>query len=360
MREKLRKFFKSDIFLNMITLAVAIIISLLICEQFLRYYYSGSETLTQFNSGLDRDKYFIPGLDRRYYEHVPNRSWVWNGVVYRTNSFGLRNKEVSLVPSSNVYRILMLGDSVTYGLFVREDKNFSCLLEKKLNTLSQNKKFEVINGGVTTYNISEYRKFLDRKGKRLLPHLIIVNFVGWDCEEGMLKDETENKTQFFSIHFTSRGAKKIIPFFSESLHQMLVERSYLYTFLSRKIGQILNDFGKDESSKALLLWRGVREVRQIANIAKSIHAKVLLVIHPYYFGNTWQEYENISAWHHELGRKIAIENNMPFLDLLNDFKGSDEIKNVRLDIIHPNEKGNEIIANALLNYLRQMSEGPFM
>ncbi len=65
-----------------------------------------------------------------------------------------------------------------------------------------------------------------------------------------------------------------------------------------------------------------------------------------------KEYENEAALHHRLGKRIAKKNNIPYLDLLSNFKSSGELKDVEVDIIHPNENGHRIIADALFDYLQ--------
>jgi len=74
------------------------------------------------------------------------------------------------------YRIMALGDSLTYGLYVNTNKNWTELLEDKLNKdfkFPNIKKFEVINLGVDGYDIEYTVERYKIRGKKYNPDLII-------------------------------------------------------------------------------------------------------------------------------------------------------------------------------------------
>jgi hypothetical protein len=52
-------------------------------------------------------------------------------VTYQINSYGLRDREFPLEKPPNTYRILMLGDSYTFGIGSNLEDTFSKRLEKK-------------------------------------------------------------------------------------------------------------------------------------------------------------------------------------------------------------------------------------
>ena len=63
----------------------------------------------------------------------------------RTNNLGLRGKDIFLEKQENVFRILMLGDSMTFGWGVEDEQTVSALLEKRMNDLLPDKRIEVLN-----------------------------------------------------------------------------------------------------------------------------------------------------------------------------------------------------------------------
>lgn len=89
------------------------------------------------------------------------------------NSSGLRGKNINEKASGTI-RLLMLGDSFTFGLGVSDDDTFSRILEKKFE--AKGEKVEVINAGVDSYSpLLEYL-FLTTRGLALKPDLVILNF----------------------------------------------------------------------------------------------------------------------------------------------------------------------------------------
>lgn len=93
------------------------------------------------------------------------------------NSLGLRGPEIQANKPDDVFRIIVLGDSVTYGLNVDADEAFPALVEKQLEEQRINgKRVEVINAGVpayTTYNELHFYKDMLRD---LSPDLVILGF----------------------------------------------------------------------------------------------------------------------------------------------------------------------------------------
>jgi hypothetical protein len=93
------------------------------------------------------------------------------------NSLGLRGPEIDIKKPEDVFRIIVIGDSVTYGLYVDAPQAFPAQIEKMLaGKKIDGRKIEVINAGVpafTTYN--ELHLYKD-KLKALSPDLVILGF----------------------------------------------------------------------------------------------------------------------------------------------------------------------------------------
>ncbi len=90
-----------------------------------------------------------------------------------TNSLGLRNKE--LRDWEGQVRILALGDSRTFGEGTDSEFTWPALLEKKLNDYKPGH-FEVINAGVSGYNAFQGLRYLETRGIKLDPNLVICAF----------------------------------------------------------------------------------------------------------------------------------------------------------------------------------------
>jgi len=70
-------------------------------------------------------------------------------VTIRTNRYGLRGPDPVIPKPAGVIRVLMLGDSFTFGFPVHDEETFCALIERELQ--SRGYPVEVINGGVSGY-----------------------------------------------------------------------------------------------------------------------------------------------------------------------------------------------------------------
>ena len=95
-------------------------------------------------------------------------------VPIRTNSLGLRSPEITLAKPPDTFRILVLGDSVTFGWSLRGEDTYASQLASLLATLRPNQRVEVINAGVSGYGTWQELRWLQETGLALEPDVIIV------------------------------------------------------------------------------------------------------------------------------------------------------------------------------------------
>lgn len=97
------------------------------------------------------------------------------GVPVRTNAFGFRStRDDRIAKSANTFRILVLGDSVTFGHGAVHD--YPSLLEAQLRAWRPEVDWQVWNLGVPGYNTSQELTYLHEVGARFQPDLVIVGF----------------------------------------------------------------------------------------------------------------------------------------------------------------------------------------
>lgn len=80
---------------------------------------------------------------------------VKHGILYRKvtiNSMGLRDPERELKKGKDVYRIIILGSSATFGATVSDNETMTVQMEKYLNETAGRWRYEVWNAGVNAYN----------------------------------------------------------------------------------------------------------------------------------------------------------------------------------------------------------------
>jgi lysophospholipase L1-like esterase len=116
-------------------------------------------------SGLDHPPYYNnPGVT------ISPRALGFH-VDYRINAGGMRGPETTLEKKGP--RILILGDSLVFGAFAREEETLSAQLERRLRK-STGRPWEVLNGGVSSYDAWDYEGFLRLKGLAYKPDIVVV------------------------------------------------------------------------------------------------------------------------------------------------------------------------------------------
>jgi lysophospholipase L1-like esterase len=118
------------------------------------------------------------------FAHAPSRSAFLMGVQVDINSYGHRDREYSMEVPDDAYRILMLGDSTTFGWGVPVEQTISEKLEMELNTLqvAGYPRFEVLNAGVGNYNtVQEVAHYL-AYDRAFQPDLVILQYFINDAE----------------------------------------------------------------------------------------------------------------------------------------------------------------------------------
>jgi hypothetical protein len=92
---------------------------------------------------------------------------------FRTNSQGLRYRELSLTKSSpEEFRVFVAGDSMTEGWGVESEQTFSALLENSLST--RDRPVDFINGGLSGTGPLEYGRILAVVGLKYHPDLALI------------------------------------------------------------------------------------------------------------------------------------------------------------------------------------------
>ncbi len=99
------------------------------------------------------------------------------GVPVHINRLELRDpREYDLAKHANTFRILVLGDSVTFGHGSVYEHTYPYLLEQRLKAWRPSIDWQVWNAGVPGYNTSQELAHLLEVGDRFRPDLVVVGF----------------------------------------------------------------------------------------------------------------------------------------------------------------------------------------
>lgn len=290
------------------------------------------------------------------YELVPNSKGVVLGAEVEINSHGLRDKEYRLEKSENVYRILVLGDSWTFGTGVNLDDTYVKQLEKLLNTNDPSREYEVINCGVGGYNtVREVVYFKDKNLLKFNPDLIIIGYNIHNMEIGHQYRNLEQKSDQIGTRQTNYKGPKTT-FLPYDIIDKLKNSSVLLQFIAYRSETLLKilkirDYEPlySDSSKG---WTAARAaLAELSDIAGSREVRVLLVIFPV-LSNLDDSFPFSGI--HQIVRQAADSLGIMFYDLFPDFKGHKASSLwVHPQDRHPNAKGHRIIAEGIYRYLEK-------
>ena len=106
------------------------------------------------------------------------------GVPVHINRLELRDpRDYSLAKHPNTFRILVLGDSVTFGHGSVYEHTYPYLVEQRLAAWRPDVDWQVWNAAVPGYNTSQELAHLEQVGPSFAPDLVIVGFFENDLVE---------------------------------------------------------------------------------------------------------------------------------------------------------------------------------
>jgi len=293
-----------------------------------------AETLTRIFWNSDNEKPYTGII-----LEGENRIYEKNGVVYKTNSLGIRNREISQIKSSNVVRILALGDSYTWDEGLHENELITYKIEKHLDSV-YSQTVEVINSGIGAFNTRDEYNQLVRLYPIYNPDIVILFFFTNDL---LPKDSTgESLSWKANTNLFLRENSKFYAFF-----YYLVKSSFNSIISTPKF--ILPGEYFDFSDSNLGWVNFKKYFFEIKKYCQKTNAELIFVLIPT-LTNLDSNYpyaeliENVS--------KYVIENNVhyfSFYDLFAPYKPIDLwVSKVNT---HWNDKATTIASNALSNYL---------
>lgn len=266
------------------------------------------------------------------------------------NALGLRDKDYSPHKPENCVRVLILGDSFTFGSGVADnDSIFPELLEKKLNEefSQKGKTIEILNGGISGSLTNQWVDLLEKVKYSFKPDIIQIVFFLRDGTRtssmggffGPIRDELKNKNQMSVLYQYSYVFR---------VYQDFMDRNYL----SEKYSKSLNEsyLGGPLQTEE---WEIAKEnIRKIKTIGDQLNSTVSLVVFPILVElNDNYPFQKIN----NLVVDFALQSNLQTHNLLPAFKGKNgpDLWVSPFDQ-HPNTLGHEIAANSILPFLRQL------
>lgn len=109
------------------------------------------------------------------YELKPDHSWTFLGAEVRTNSLGLRERELPAAPTPGSLRVVGIGDSILWGWGVSVEQGCFDRIAAGLDR-DVGRRVEAFNLAVPTYNTLQEAALFKRVGASLRPDVVVLAF----------------------------------------------------------------------------------------------------------------------------------------------------------------------------------------
>jgi len=187
----------------------------------------------------------IPGATKAYY---------WHGVLHVYNADRMRRTEPWPVRQPSMFRIMVVGDSLTYGQGVAEELTYPRVVERALQSTYR---CEVLNLGVCGQNSVKVKETLEKFAPLLKPNLIVYGI----CLNDFLPTEKQHEDGY--------------PFpLPEAVKRAMVQHTRFGAFLEREYTDLLRRLGLMDSMEDKILrfvsWqeRFVSDLKDMSSFAK--------------------------------------------------------------------------------------------
>lgn len=278
------------------------VILIVIVETIARAYFISPSSINAWG-------YNVQGLG----DLLPNRNFIADEgpLPYRviTNSQGLRSeKEFALPKPAGKFRILAIGDSLTFGPYVNQQDTYPNRLGQDLVNADINA--EVINAGISGYTLEDELSYLQEKGIHLQPDLVILQVFQND-----VSDYNPPTRQLFSrkLHKQSNPVFSTIYNLAKQSATLTVIEKYLAAqqvkTARQKFTASVNNSSVDD-----LYSKYFSDLDKLESVLNQTKIPILFVFIP--------SYDQVDSTEYLPQTKIMerVENKYPILDLLPIFK----------------------------------------
>jgi lysophospholipase L1-like esterase len=288
----------------------------------------------------------------------------------QTNSKGLRDfREYDYKKSEEVYRILILGDSFSFGNGVNLEESYPEYLRENF----KDENIEIINLGIPGYGINnEYLLFLE-EGKKYEPDLILIQFYlnDWGThqlteEKGKIIVDKKNSLVADDKGFLVSSGKLS---FIKKIHLFSLKNSRTYSFVYSKSRNTLTpliDNYRKKSSPFIFYSKDSPEYKEkyegyysiLRMLDEKTDSKIVLFVGP--FQSDFISPEKIKEEYNledipnlrqsqESVNEIANSLNLSMINI------TSEEKDIFIEIDgHWNSKGNKLVADKLYEELKPL------
>lgn len=244
---------------------------------------------------------------------------------------------------TDTFRILVVGDSFSWGHGVHPEDSFPHRLETRLDAVSRGDDFEVVNWSRPGWNtVVEYRS-VESSIDKISPDLLLLTFVLNDPEPfdlkklAVLRKELRRREPRFLPSTYLYRKSRFYAMVWDRIENTRIHRAY-----STYYHQLFEGPDWKNCLKALESFRDLARERTIP---------MALILFPIFDSRMDDAYAYTDL--HDKIREVGQSLGIPVLDLLEAYRGVDvyRLALVPYTDAHPNELGHRIAADAILDYL---------
>jgi lysophospholipase L1-like esterase len=280
----------------------------------------------------------------------PNlKDTVWDFTVLSTNAEGIRTDYPTREKPEGTFRIVCLGDSVTFGYRVpvvwpdrptEYDHSwlpFPALLEKELRAANLNRRIEVFPMAVPGYTSHQGLAWLRRDIDYLQPDMIITSF-GWnDASLSDAPDREAIRTDWYPVTI-----------------RWLIDHSQALAHATHWLRQRNSSTAKVDRKPLPRVSEQeyIDNIRSIVDVAQRRRASVIVIAAPYRDIITNPgEAERMTRYRTAL--KTSVEkDHVPYLEVLELTEAAAPANDGFFgELIHPNHIGHRLLASELLKLM---------
>lgn len=301
-------------------------------------------------------------------------------VRYRLNADGFRGPE--LTPKAGA-RVLVLGDSFTFGLLLRDEDTFVARLASAADRDLGAGRVQWVNAAVGGWGTGDYAAFLEDRGPALEPDVVLVMLNIYDVSRTLnagLWAWDEDQPGRLVPRQPQHGFGKTIKATVNAVpgYRFLVEHSHLLSLVRRAVAPPVRIGAADlpEPTRAARAEEGPRMARALFERMKAWcdarGARLVVATTGYFqpedaeFGPLAREFREDEVFQRE-ARSFFAGLAVPFHDVAPDFAAAADAATASPSVmasfriagdLHPNEAGAKVIADSLWPWLRVWLSDP--
>jgi hypothetical protein len=261
-----------------------------------------------------------------------------NSLTIQLNNHGHRGPDFEVPKPPGIYRVLVLGDSFTLGEGVRLEHTFVHRLQDLVRD-RVSATIEVLNIGVSAWSTNTETIYLEKRALGFEPDLVVLVFVPNDANYAAKLDLFEDYRDRYEAPSFLRHSY-VASFVYMTVNREIAGRKYIE---NKAIAAVSLKSAKYKWKKTL------GELVRAKRLAAANGSRFAVVMFPFMYRLS----DDYPLWRlHALVENACRENQIPYVDLPESFKGQDYIDLwVHPSDQHPNQHAHEIAARAIADFL---------